>query len=100
MTSKLICRQCKLTLKFNNALHKHLKTYFFIINNLVVLYIDSKNFLSTIIKSLNVDVNKNTDIGYEFKDYRYASTEVILIENKKFIFIRANIEREITLTNI
>ena len=55
MISKITCRRCKLTLKSNNALHKHLRTC--IVNtNSVVLHIISKRFLSITIRCLNVDV--------------------------------------------
>lgn len=68
MISKITCRQCKLTLKFNNALHKHLKTCLSMINsNSIVLYISAKKSSSTIIKCLNVNVNKNIDIDYNLK---------------------------------
>ena len=97
MISKITCRRCKLTLKSNNALHKHLRTC--IINaNSIVLHIISK--LSTTIRCSNVDVNKNIDIDYEFKDYQYASTEVALIENENLISVCANTEAEITLADI
>ena len=99
MISRITCRRCKLTLKFNNALHKHLKTC--IINtNSVVLHIISKRFLSTTIKCSNVDVNKDIDIDYEFKNYQYASTEIILIENENLISVCADTETEITFADI
>ena len=98
MISKITCRRCKLTLKFNNALHKHLRTC--IVNaNSVVLHIISKRLLSTTIRCSNVDVNKNIDIDYEFKDYQYASTEVALIENENLISVCADTEAEITLAD-
>lgn len=69
-------------------------------SNTIVLHISAKKFSSIAINGSSVNVKKNIDIVYEFKDYQYASTEVILIENEKLILICADIETKTTLANI
>ena len=96
--SRITCRRCKLTLQFNNALHKHLKTCVTKIDT-NALHITFKKFSSTTIRCSNVDVNKNIDIDYEFKDYQYAFAKVSLIENEKSTSVCADIDAEITLAD-
>ena len=96
--SRITCRRCKLTLQFNNALHKHLKTCVTKIDT-NALHITFKKSSSTTIKCSNVDVNKNIDIDYEFKNYQYAFAKVFLIENEKSTSVCADTETEITLVD-
>ena len=96
--SRITCRRCKLTLQFNNALHRHLKTCVAKIDA-NALHVTSKKFSSTTIKCSNVDVNKNIDIDYEFKDYQYAFAKVSLIENEDSTSVCADIETKITLAD-
>ena len=96
--SRITCRRCKLTLQFNNALHKHLKTCVAKIDT-NALHITFKKFSSTTIKCSNVDVNKNIDIDYEFKDYQYAFAKIFLIENENSTSVCADIETKITFAD-
>ena len=103
ITFRFTCRRCKTIMKFSNALHKHLKICVKIVDvNSVAVYINSnKKFLLTLnsisIKNSNVDVNKDIDTNYEFKEFQYASIEIALIENDNFTSICTDIETEITL---
>ena len=96
--SRITCRRCKLTLQFNNALHKHLKTCVAKIDA-NALHVTFKKSSSTTIKCSNVDVNKDIDIDYKFKDYQYAFAKVFLIENENSTSVCADIETEITLAD-
>ena len=103
MTFKFICRRCKMTLKSNNAFHKHLKICMKTVNaNAIVVHINFLKFtisLSISIKSFNVDVNKNIDTDYDFKKYQYAFTEVFLTKHDDSTLICADTETEIILMN-
>lgn len=54
----------------------------------------------TSIKNINVDVNKDIDSKYNFKEFQYASIIVSLSEKNAFISICADIEAKLTLIYI
>ena len=101
ITFRFTCRRCKTTLNSNNALHRHFKTCVIVDANSMTIRINSKksSTFSISIKISNVDVNKDIDTDYEFKEFQYASTEIFLIENDIFTSICADIEAEIILTD-
>ena len=95
--SKIICRRCKSIMTFNNALHKHFKVcveQVAILKNVATISNANKNIS---IRILNVDVNKNIDTEYTFREYHYAFANVFLIEHEFFISVYANTETEIIL---
>ena len=99
MLFKFICRKCKSALKLNNALHRHLKSC--IERKTYSIAISSNAFLITSIsiRKSNVDVNKDIDSEYNFREYQYAFIDIFLSENDIFAFVCVDIEVDITLTN-
>ena len=123
-----VCRQYDQQFFFNNRLHVHLRidcfhmtkfveirkffaksndnkfSFKFIVYFTKVFFIDVtktfnvKNFKSIIIR-FNVNVFKNVDNDYDFRDWNYFKIKFFLIENDEQKNVTINIDANIILTN-
>ena len=100
----IICRQCKAFFQSNNAFHKHLKCCLkekIENNNITTIYVETVSTNSnTLIRRSDVDVNKNVETDYDFKEWQYASAEIVLNSNMKVFSECLNTSANITLANI
>ena len=100
MIFDIVCRQCQTFFFSNNVFHKHLKFCRKIDNISAFNAAISFSNISSFIFRFNVDVNKNVRFDYDFKEWQYASIDVILIIDMKSLSKCINIEAEIILSNI
>ena len=105
-TFAIECRRCHKTFEFNNQLHVHLridcqtdlrKIFTILVMSVVIkISVDflskisvflkkskSTNLIKTSVISSNVDVFKNLDIDFEFRNWSYVKEKMSLIENEK-----------------
>ena len=121
-TSAIECRRCHKTFEFNNQLHVHLRidcqidlrkifttlvmsivieTSIDFLSKISILLRKSKstNLVKTSIISSDVDVFKNLDIDFEFRNWSYVKKNVSLIENEKKSDVCFDIDVNVTLIN-
>ena len=122
-----VYRRCDQQFFFNNRLHAHLRTdcfhmtkfvetkklfasndsesnFKFIVYFTKVFFIDvtktsSFNNFKSIVIRFNVNVFKNVDSDYDFRDWNYFRVKIFLIENDEQEDVTMNIDADITLTN-
>ena len=117
LTFVFVCRRCNERFIFNKQLHNYLrincfrlKKFFtnqFLSKTLIyfikVFFIDViKTFNANnrlLIFRFNVDAFKNVEIDYDFRDWNYVKTKIILIENNEKKNIVIDIDVDITLKN-
>ena len=123
-----VCRRCDQQFFFNNRLHAHLRIDCFHMTKLVEIrksfaksnnsefslkfiayftkafFIDvtktfSVNNFKSIVIRFNVNVFKNVDNDYDFRDWNYFKIKISLIENDEQKNVTMNIDANIILTN-
>ena len=82
---EIACRRCQFSFSSNNLLHKHIRAQI-CSKNIFIKSVVHNTTIETIkrIIRFRIDLNKNIETEYDFRDWQYVTALIVLNKDEKF----------------
>ena len=98
---EIACRRCQFSFSSNNLLHKHIRAQTCSKNSFIksVVHNTTIEIIKRIIR-FRIDLNKNIETEYDFRNWQYVTALIVLNKDEKFESDCLDTKTEVTLIDM